>query len=394
VHICEIGTGIFSVPPVGYGGTERVIYSLSIALSKRVKCSIIDFTKKGPFEVKNEGDIVSYKIPFRLNISKVNRISYFINAVLFGLLICANSKRLKNVLSDADIFHLHGYVQVIIFSRLKKALRLKGKIVYTVHSPRWMEPETFSRIERLVAHLLEYRAMKMADLVTFECPFLKKSVADFFGKEKMDKIRSTVLYNGVDSNGYINPEDPSQSDPLKIVWAARFHKQKNQSVVVDAIPKVVQKFPQATFVFIGDIDDKNYYDAVQEKIHQLRISSNVAIIKSVPYQELKEWYAKCGIHLVFSKYTGFDVALGENLACGRALVASKIPTVEGLLEHRVNSILVDPDDACGLSSAIIELIENDNLRMDISRRARELAVGILEWREIVNGFLLDLKQLD
>jgi glycosyltransferase involved in cell wall biosynthesis len=83
---------------------------------------------------------------------------------------------------------------------------------------------------------------------------------------------------------------------------------------------------------------------------------------------------------VFSHYTGFDVALGETLSLGCATIVSNIPTIKGLLTHRKDCMIVDAHDVVGLAKTILEIVENEELRMSLSNNARAIACCKLDWR--------------
>ncbi len=70
---------------------------------------------------------------------------------------------------------------------------------------------------------------------------------------------------------------------------------------------------------------------------------------------------------------GMSNALLEAMACGVAPVATRIPAVEGLLEHEHNALLVPPSAPQELSEALLALLGDDNLRQDIGQAAAQTA---------------------
>jgi glycosyltransferase involved in cell wall biosynthesis len=75
---------------------------------------------------------------------------------------------------------------------------------------------------------------------------------------------------------------------------------------------------------------------------------------------------------------GMSNALLEAMACGLPPVATSIPAVEGLLENERNALLVPPAAPNHLSSALLRLLHEDELRRRIAegaaRTAREYSV--------------------
>ncbi len=60
----------------------------------------------------------------------------------------------------------------------------------------------------------------------------------------------------------------------------------------------------------------------------------------------------------------------EAMACGLAIVASDVAAIPTAIEHRVNGLLVEPGDACGLANAIDELAKDADLRVALGASAR------------------------
>ena len=70
---------------------------------------------------------------------------------------------------------------------------------------------------------------------------------------------------------------------------------------------------------------------------------------------------------------GMSNALLEAMACGVAPVATRIPAVEGLLEHERNALLVPPFAPRELSGALVRLLRDDRLREQIGHAAAHVA---------------------
>lgn len=68
---------------------------------------------------------------------------------------------------------------------------------------------------------------------------------------------------------------------------------------------------------------------------------------------------------------GMSNALLEAMACGLAPVATRIPAVEGLLEHEHNALLVPPFAPQELCEALLRLLRDDQLRQKIARAAAQ-----------------------
>lgn len=69
----------------------------------------------------------------------------------------------------------------------------------------------------------------------------------------------------------------------------------------------------------------------------------------------------------------------EYLAAGKAIVASRLPEVEKMVDDA--GILVPPDDPRQMAEAVIGLLDNDDLRAHLGAKARRRAERVYNWRQ-------------
>jgi len=77
---------------------------------------------------------------------------------------------------------------------------------------------------------------------------------------------------------------------------------------------------------------------------------------------------------------GMPNSLLEAMSCGLPVIASKIGGVVDIVEDGKSGILFEPGDVAGLSSAMIRLLKDAELRQRLGAEAR---------KRIVEGFSID-----
>ncbi len=100
---------------------------------------------------------------------------------------------------------------------------------------------------------------------------------------------------------------------------------------------------------------------------QLHVEDLVRCIGAVDEQNKPALYRAASVFVYPSRYEGFGLPALEALACGVPVVgsnASAIPEVVGDA-----GILVDPDDAMRMAGGLIAVLNEDNLRRELGRRA-------------------------
>jgi len=77
-------------------------------------------------------------------------------------------------------------------------------------------------------------------------------------------------------------------------------------------------------------------------------------------------------------------SLASGLAMGKAIVASDLPVFRELLTDRENGLLVAPQDCDALADALLELVQDAELRERLSENVRAMNFGDEAWIAIAD----------
>jgi glycosyltransferase involved in cell wall biosynthesis len=128
---------------------------------------------------------------------------------------------------------------------------------------------------------------------------------------------------------------------------------KGYDNVLLAMPEVLERFPEARYVIVGDGPDRTRVEALIRRLH---ISSQVTLAGYVPNDALCDHYNLCDVFAMPSKGEGFGIVFLEALACGKPVIAgNKDASVEPLLNGKLGK-LVDPDSVDQIADAICETL--------------------------------------
>lgn len=131
--------------------------------------------------------------------------------------------------------------------------------------------------------------------------------------------------------------------------------------------------------FVGSFDERKGIERLEKAIEKLNgakfacagkgkivpSSSNCVWSKPVNNKDLVYFYNACDIFVLPTRMEGCCNAIVEAIACGLPIVSSDRLFNYDILD-RTNSILIDPDDVDGISSAIQILMEDTELRKRLS----------------------------
>lgn len=366
-----------------------MIFGLSKALSGKVRVAIVDFGPKS--SNKLVCGIPILVLPNRLRFER-NRglFLYNWNALTSAFLLFLSI--LKGELPRRRIMlHFHNGTQFSIFWILQRLFLRSPRLscVYSHHSPKWVDPALIPLWQRVFAVANELFSMKHADFVTFESAAVTKGISKVWRLPP----RYMILPNGVDVNVFDKNRYNVAEESFSVFYGARIRRQKDQLTVVRAMAIVLQVEPRARLLLLGEPEELDYYDVVRKEVLRLGLDGFVEFHPSVSISNLNEIRAKYPIHLIYSCFAGFDVSLGETLSFGVPCVVSDIGPIKGIAVDGVNCLLVPPHNAEALATALIQLLQDPNLRTRLGKGARLIAEERLSWTSLSQSFFELLKEL-
>lgn len=186
---------------------------------------------------------------------------------------------------------------------------------------------------------------------------------------KLPGVRIDAVPNSVPAPS-VRPADPASK---VVVAAGRLTKVKRYDVLVDAFAKVVAARPDWQLRIYGTGDATgNERGALEKQVTEHGIGGNVTFMGTANPME-PEW-AKGSIAAVTSRLESFGMTIVEAMRCGLPVVATDCPHgPREIIEDGVDGRLVPVGDVDAVAAALLELIEDDELRATTARAARTAA---------------------
>ncbi len=180
--------------------------------------------------------------------------------------------------------------------------------------------------------------------------------------------RVEMIYNGVDTAQFYPPESrPVKASMIGIVCALR--PEKNLPLLQQAFAKVHASHPELRLVIVGS---GGQLQSLEANATQLGITEAVDFIPAT--RDVPDWLRKMDIFVLPSYSEAFSNSLLEAMACGCAVVGSRVggmPELTGSNEER--GLLFPSGDADALANQLERLITNDTLRRDLGAKAAKFA---------------------
>jgi len=117
----------------------------------------------------------------------------------------------------------------------------------------------------------------------------------------------------------------------------------------------------------------SYLEACQEFIARHGLTKHVQFLDNLNMSELAGQYARCTLMLLPSMQETAPVVIGEAMAAGVAIVATRVGGVPHMVQDGVTGHLVDYGDVSSLSGALRSLLADADLRQAMQKSARAQA---------------------
>ena len=219
----------------------------------------------------------------------------------------------------------------------------------------------------------DYRMIKLLEehwvSIAAQCIGLSTEVVDLTEKHFSMKLNNVPLMpNPIDLEIFKPSLSGLKEHPLEVLYVGRLEFRKGVHTLMKAFLRVQEEIPQARLTLIGGDCGMRWY--MEEKIKQLKNPELVQWIDQIPREALVEYYQRSAVCVVPSLWENYPYVCLEALACGKAVVASKIGGLKKIINDGSNGILVPPGSSKILGEAIIRLLKDQSLRDALGRQAR------------------------
>jgi glycosyltransferase involved in cell wall biosynthesis len=184
-------------------------------------------------------------------------------------------------------------------------------------------------------------------------------------------IRPKVVDNGIDLKPF---RDPRRDLIERMGWGGRpiigslgrLAPQKGLQYLLRAAPEVLRENPTALFVFAGDGPERQ---ALEAEANSLGVGDSVLFLGV--QDDVPGLLAAIDVLAMPSLSEGMPMALLEAMACGKAVVASRVGAIPKVIEHRVNGWMIESGDVDGLAEGLKEILGCEDLRRRLGCAARQ-----------------------
>jgi glycosyltransferase involved in cell wall biosynthesis len=163
---------------------------------------------------------------------------------------------------------------------------------------------------------------------------------------------------------------------MVILSAGHLIPRKGFEYAIKAMADIAKQFDSCRLVIVGDGYLREELQALKTK---LQLGDKVKFAGAVNYDYMHYYYAMADIFVMPSLSEGHSLSILEAMAAGKPVVASAIPANAASVVSGLNGFLVPPTDSQAISSAILRLLRDNDLRRSFGLSSRDRAVKLFSW---------------
>jgi D-inositol-3-phosphate glycosyltransferase len=292
-----------------------------------------------------------------------------------------------------DLIHANFFMSGRVGLRLKE--RHKIPLVTTFHALGKVRRLHQGKVdgfpdERVV---IEEQLVQLADTIIAECPQDREDLETLYGG-KSARIRVIPCGYDPDEMGQVPRESARgrigvEPTPFVVLQLGRIVRRKGIDTVIEGFSRFYHDSQANTrLLIVGGARDEGCKEEARE-LKRLRriveinqVSELVRFVGPRDRDELKYYYSAADVFVSTPWYEPFGITPVEAMACGTAVIGSRVGGIKSTVLDGQTGFLIPPQDPEALTGRLHLLYRDADLRQRLGDRGRERAASDYTWRSI------------
>jgi len=363
-------------PPHVYGGAGVVVDHLSRALARLASVEVRCFDAADGERAAPGLTIRSYAPWAR--VAGAGRSAPALEALSVGLAMAADPVR-------ADVVHSHTWYAALGGMLVKQLFDVP--LVVTLHSLEPLRPWKEQQLGRgyTVSSWAEAGAVEAADRIIAVSGQMRDDILAHFS---VDPARVVVLHNGVDAAAFRHTDrrDALERHGIRGRYALFVGRISEQKGIFPLLEAAARFPPDLELVLCAASPDTP--DLAQRLGAAVAGARRVRWINAmVPLDEVVQLYSHAALTVCPSIYEPFGLINLEAMACGTAVVASRVGGIPEVVVDGETGLLVPPGDPAALAAAVGALAADPVRAARLGAGGRRRVEAAFSWERIAERTL-------
>jgi glycosyltransferase involved in cell wall biosynthesis len=169
-----------------------------------------------------------------------------------------------------------------------------------------------------------------------------------------------------------------KDDSLVIISSGKFDESKDIHFLIKAFEKIVEKYPNVFLLLLGD-GPEEYMTKLTNMVNSSGLNKNVIFKNFVKNSELPKYYNTADIGIWPGDHS---ITVIEAVATGLPVIVPEGDYAYQILIESKACICFERGNIDSLSMAMLELIENPNIRYILTENSSNLVDETLSWNKV------------
>ncbi len=274
----------------------------------------------------------------------------------------SGSRQMGRYLRDHQIKLVHCFdVPTVIFGVPTAYFNHLPAIVSAQLGERELHPKIYHKLLRITDHL--------ADVVVANSSAIQRYLIQ---REHVPADRTYLCYNGVETSIFHPAEEPKPAvvaaASLVIGTVCALRPEKRLDLLLRAFAQVRHHLPGMKLLIVGSGPVLPQLEALRD---ELSLTADCVFESSKI--EVAPWMRALDIYVMSSETESFPNALLEAMACGCAVVGSRVGGIPELITDGLSGFLFESKNVEDLATALAKLILDPSLRRRLGAQAANFA---------------------
>jgi glycosyltransferase involved in cell wall biosynthesis len=201
--------------------------------------------------------------------------------------------------------------------------------------------------------------------------------------------RSAVIYHGIDTEPFQNPELPStkelhskveKSKPF-ILCVSTIYRHKNYEGLINAFSILPEKIKNRyTILIAGGKPDKEYFESLLNLVAAKNLEQHIYFLGRIEYESVPYLYSNADLFVLPSRLETFGHTLVESMAAGTPIVAANSTCIPEIIDGAGR--LFEPTNTDQLATEMEIVLTNENVRNELVASGND-RLGDFSWERTI-----------
>lgn len=161
-----------------------------------------------------------------------------------------------------------------------------------------------------------------------------------------------------------------------ILFVGTLANRKGVDVLIRALPEILLCEPQSRLMIVGDGVEKPALIRLRDS---LGLERAVVFAGTIPNTDIPQYENACDLLVMPSRREPFGIAAIEAMACAKPVVGTRVGGLKEVIDDGETGLLVEPDHAAELASAVLRVLSDDALAKRLGNNARRKVEAEFDW---------------